>query len=111
MAAYFTDPKLAASAYANPTGFIKTYSMGTPERAAIARAHDETQRLMVTVASCIAGAGFITSLFLENVKLGDEATLAEVEALDEYGKQRVQPTQAQETEDTQRSWLQKAWRF
>jgi SIT family siderophore-iron:H+ symporter-like MFS transporter len=110
MAAYFADKALAAEAYANPIGFIKKFAPGTPERIAIARAHDETQRIMVTVGACIAGVGFLVSLFLENVKLSDEATLAEVEALDEYGNQRIQPA-AKETAAGERSWLQKAWRF
>ena len=110
LASYMPDAAAAASAYADPITFIKKYAVGTAERMAVARAHDETQRLMVTVASCMAGAGFIVSLFLENVKVGDESTLAEVEALDEYGTQRIQP--ASETSATgNKSWLQKAWRF
>lgn len=40
---YMGDMTLAKSAYTDPLSFILVHAAGTPERAAIARAHDETQ--------------------------------------------------------------------
>jgi len=43
MNAYIADPAIAAKAYANPIGLLKTYPPGTAVREAMARAHGETQ--------------------------------------------------------------------
>lgn len=40
---YMNNDTLAATAYANPIGFIASYGVGTPERLAVARAQDEAQ--------------------------------------------------------------------
>ena len=40
---YLVNQTIAASAYANPIGFIAQYAPGTVERMAVARAQDETQ--------------------------------------------------------------------
>jgi SIT family siderophore-iron:H+ symporter-like MFS transporter len=72
---YFTDSTLAASAYANPTDFIKTHLPGTPERFAIARAHDETQRLLVIVGMSVSATALLVSLLLPNIRLPDTQSI------------------------------------
>ncbi|KAL8279884.1 hypothetical protein RQP46_007734 [Phenoliferia psychrophenolica] len=73
--AYMGNSTLAASAYGNPLGFIVKYKVGTPERAAVARAHDETQRIIVIVGLCVAVCGLIASLFIRNVRLPETQSL------------------------------------
>lgn len=52
---------LASMAYANPIGFIATHLPGTPERLAVARAHDEAQvRLFLPAMSLDRLADFST---------------------------------------------------
>jgi hypothetical protein len=48
---------------------------GTPERFAIARAHDETQRLLVIVGMSISAAALVISLFLPNIRLPDTQSI------------------------------------
>jgi SIT family siderophore-iron:H+ symporter-like MFS transporter len=76
---YFTNSTLAASAYANPTGFIRTYLPGTPERMAIARAHDETQRILVITGMCVSAAALVTACLLPNVRLPDTQSMHDEE--------------------------------
>ena len=40
---YMGNDTLATQAYANPFGFANTWEYGTPERMAVAKAHDEAQ--------------------------------------------------------------------
>lgn len=78
---------LAAAAYANPIGFAKEYLPGSAPRMAVARAHDEVQRILIIVALCFCVCGLISALCLENVVLTDDQTLKEVE-------ERVDPKEA-----------------
>jgi hypothetical protein len=41
--AYMNNATLSNSAYANPVGFADKWAYDTPQRQAVARAHDETQ--------------------------------------------------------------------
>ncbi|KDE07037.1 hypothetical protein MVLG_02615 [Microbotryum lychnidis-dioicae p1A1 Lamole] len=75
LAEYMPDPTLVTSAYQNPIGFIARFPPGTPERLAVARAHDETQRIIVIAGTCIAALGLIAGLFLENVRLTDSTSI------------------------------------
>ncbi|SGZ31145.1 BQ5605_C047g12317 [Microbotryum silenes-dioicae] len=68
---------LAAEAYEDPISFIGTYPVGTPQRTALARGQDETQRIIVIVGCCLAVVGLVASCFLENKRLGDERDLVE----------------------------------
>merc|ERR1711939_475454 len=72
---YMANDALAAQAYANPFGFATRYAYGTPERMAVARAHDETQRILCITATSIAAVGLILTFFLQSVKLTDEQSL------------------------------------
>lgn len=76
---YFTNSTLASQAYKNPTGFIVTYLPGTPERIAIARAHDETQRLLVIVGMCVSAAALVTACFLPDIRLPDTQSIEDEE--------------------------------
>lgn len=76
---YMNNDTLSTSAYKNPIGFAAKWAYGTPERMAVARAHDETQKIMVTVAAAIVACSFITSCFLENIRLPDSQSRPEVE--------------------------------
>ncbi|KAJ9099689.1 hypothetical protein QFC20_005621 [Naganishia adeliensis] len=76
---YFTNSTLATQAYKNPTGFIVTYLPGTPERIAIARAHDETQRLMVIVGMCISATALVVACFIPNIRLPDTQSIEDEE--------------------------------
>jgi SIT family siderophore-iron:H+ symporter-like MFS transporter len=54
--------------------------MGTPERAAIARAQDEAQRIIVIVGTCVCAMGLIsTVLLISNIKLPDTQSREETE--------------------------------
>jgi len=75
--AYFTNTTLAQSAYANPTGFIKIYLPGTPERMAIARAHDETQRILVIVGMSVSILALLVACLIPNVRLPDTQSMEE----------------------------------
>ncbi|KDE07039.1 hypothetical protein MVLG_02617 [Microbotryum lychnidis-dioicae p1A1 Lamole] len=75
LAEYMPDQSLVTSAYQNPIGFIARFPPGTPERLAVARAHDETQRIIVIVGTCIAALGLIAAFFLENVRLTDSTSI------------------------------------
>lgn len=72
---YFTNSTLADQAYKNPTGFIVKYLPGTPERIAIARAHDETQRIMVIVGMCVSAVALVTACFIPNIRLPDTQSI------------------------------------
>merc|ERR1712093_767809 len=72
---YMANDALAAQAYANPFGFATRYAYGTPERMAVARAHDEMQRILCITATSIAAVGLILTFFLKSVKLTDEQSL------------------------------------
>ncbi|GAA5899277.1 uncharacterized protein JCM6883_005166 [Sporobolomyces salmoneus] len=76
---YIPDPALAARAYSNPLGLLKTYAPGTPVREAISRAHGETQRVLSITGTVLAVIGLLLALGLEWVKLTDDQTLKEVE--------------------------------
>lgn len=65
---------------------------------------------MVTVATIVAAVGLVVSLFLQNIKLTDESTLAEIEQLDDYGDLTKAIRPASETA-AKSSWLSRAWRF
>ncbi|SCV67396.1 BQ2448_5007 [Microbotryum intermedium] len=75
LAQHMPDQSLVTSAYQNPIGFIARFAPGTPERLAVARAHDETQRIIVIAGTCIAALGLIAALFLENVRLTDATSI------------------------------------
>ncbi|SCZ93932.1 BZ3500_MvSof-1268-A1-R1_Chr6-3g08999 [Microbotryum saponariae] len=75
LAHYMPDQTLVSSAYQNPIGFIARFAPGTPERLAVSRAHDETQRIIVIAGTCIAALGLIAALFLENVRLTDSSSI------------------------------------
>ncbi|GAA5850578.1 hypothetical protein JCM5353_006807 [Sporobolomyces roseus] len=79
MNAYIADPAIAAKAYANPIGLLKTYPPGTAVRDAMARAHGETQRVLSITGTCLAVVGLLLALCLQWVKLTDDQTLKEVE--------------------------------
>ncbi|GAA6023215.1 hypothetical protein JCM10207_004482 [Rhodosporidiobolus poonsookiae] len=79
MEAYLGNSTLAAQAYANPLGLIKTYPIGSDVRNAMARAHGETQRVLSITGTCLAAAGLIAVMFLQWVKLTDEQSLEQVE--------------------------------
>ena len=54
--------------------------MGTPERAAIARAQDEAQRIIVIVGTVICALGLLVSIFvITNVRLPDTQSLEQNE--------------------------------
>jgi SIT family siderophore-iron:H+ symporter-like MFS transporter len=54
--------------------------MDSPERAAIARAQDEAQRLIVIVGTCVCALGLLTSIFcISNVRLPDTQSIEENE--------------------------------
>ncbi|GAA5968899.1 hypothetical protein JCM11641_000771 [Rhodosporidiobolus odoratus] len=79
MAAYISDPTIAAQAYANPIGLIAKYAPGTEVREAMSRAQGETQRVLSIAGTCFAAAGLIACFFLQWVKLTDEQSLEKVE--------------------------------
>lgn len=67
-------------AYQNPFGFATMFPPGTPERAAIARAQDEAQRIIVIVGLCIGVLSLLSAVFLlDNYKLPDTQSLEESE--------------------------------
>jgi SIT family siderophore-iron:H+ symporter-like MFS transporter len=71
---------LGQQAYADPFTFATEWAMGTPERAAVARAQDEAQRLIVIVGTCVCALGLLTSIFLiTNVRLPDTQSIEENE--------------------------------
>jgi len=54
--------------------------MGTPERAAITRAQDEAQRLIVIVGTCVCALGLLSTVFfISNIKLPDTQSIEENE--------------------------------
>jgi SIT family siderophore-iron:H+ symporter-like MFS transporter len=72
---------LGIQAYRDPVTFAKLeWPMGTPERAAIARAQDEAQRLIVIVGTCVCALGLISTIFfISNIKLPDTQSIEENE--------------------------------
>ncbi|OCF32227.1 hypothetical protein I316_06141 [Kwoniella heveanensis BCC8398] len=84
-------------AYSSPFEYAKLYPPGTPERAAIARAQDEAQRVIVIVGLCIAILALLSSIFLiDNYKLTDNQSLEESErnpqlAAEKREQEGVQP--------------------
>ncbi|WVR07865.1 hypothetical protein IAU60_004908 [Kwoniella sp. DSM 27419] len=77
---YIGDDALVKLAYTNPFKYATTYLPGTPERAAIARAQDEAQRIIVIVGLCVAVLALLSSIFLlDNYKLPDTQSLEEEE--------------------------------
>ncbi|WRT66018.1 uncharacterized protein IL334_002969 [Kwoniella shivajii] len=81
---YLNDDALVTLAYTNPFKFALMYPPGTPERAAIARAQDEAQRIIVIVGTCIAVLALLTSIFLiDNYKLPDTQSLEEANTNEE----------------------------
>ncbi|WVQ82131.1 hypothetical protein IAT38_004259 [Cryptococcus sp. DSM 104549] len=76
----FNNATLPALAYSNPFGFATAYPIGTPERAALARAQDEAQRVIVIVGMCIGILALISAVFvLDNFKLPDTQSMDESE--------------------------------
>ena len=61
----------AATIYASVTTASTEYPKGTPERAAIDRAYQETMHTLLIVAVCISAVPVILSLFMKNYKLKD----------------------------------------
>ena len=59
----------ASSIYADITKASSTYPPGTPERAAINRAYQETMHTLLIIAVCVCVVPVILSLFMENYKL------------------------------------------
>jgi SIT family siderophore-iron:H+ symporter-like MFS transporter len=72
---------LGIQAYRDPVTFAKVnWPMGTPERAAIARAQDEAQRIIVIVGTCVCALGLLSTIFLiSNIKLPDTQSIEENE--------------------------------
>ena len=75
------NASLGLQAYRDPVTFAKIqWPMGTPERAAIARAQDEAQRLIVIIGTCVCALGLISTIFfISNIKLPDTQSLEENE--------------------------------
>lgn len=72
---------LGREAYGDPFTFALEHAVGTPERAAIARAQDEAQRTIVIVGTVICALGLLVSIFIiTNVRLPDTQSLEENEA-------------------------------
>ncbi|KZT25185.1 siderochrome-iron transporter [Neolentinus lepideus HHB14362 ss-1] len=70
---------LAAAAYDAPLTFILSYPVGTPERTAVVRAYDETQRYLAIAGVCLAVPLFAAACCLKNPRLGDLQALPEAE--------------------------------
>jgi len=72
---------LGLQAYRDPITFAKVeWPMGTPERAAIARAQDEAQRIIVIVGTCVCALGLISTIFfISNIRLPDTQSIEENE--------------------------------
>jgi len=72
---------LGIQAYRDPITFAKVqWPIGTPERAAIARAQDEAQRIIVIVGTCVCALGLISTIFfISNIKLPDTQSIEENE--------------------------------
>lgn len=76
----FNNGTLNDNAYGDPFTFATTWPVGTPERAALARAQDEAQRIIVIVGTCVCFLGLLVSIFLiSNVRLPDTQSLEENE--------------------------------
>lgn len=69
------DPKLAASAYASPYTFIKTYQWGTPQRIAVVLAYADVQRNLCIVGLCLCVPLLIFTFFLRDHYLVDQQSL------------------------------------
>ena len=81
---YFSDipngMALGQDAYGDPFTFALEHPVGTPERAAIARAQDEAQRIIVIVGTVICALGLLVSIFvITNVRLPDTQSIEENE--------------------------------
>ena len=72
---------LGIQAYRDPITFAKVqWPMGTPERAAISRAQDEAQRIIVIVGTCVCALGLLSTIFfISNIKLPDTQSIEENE--------------------------------
>jgi SIT family siderophore-iron:H+ symporter-like MFS transporter len=71
---------LGRAAYSDPFTFALEHPIGTPERAAIARAQDEAQRIIVIVGTVICALGLLVSIFIiTNVRLPDTQSIEENE--------------------------------
>lgn len=71
---------LGQAAYSDPFTFALEHAFGTPERAAIARAQDEAQRIIVIVGTVICALGLLVSVFIiTNTRLPDTQSIEENE--------------------------------
>ncbi|TFK51951.1 siderochrome-iron transporter [Heliocybe sulcata] len=70
---------LVPSAYNAPLTFILSYPVGTPERTAVVRAYNETQRYLAITGVCLAVPLFVAACCLRNPRLGDLQALPEAE--------------------------------
>lgn len=73
------QPELASSVFADPITFIATYPIGTAERTAVINAYSDAQRILLAVAAAISGLVFILTCLVDNPRLPDTITMAEVE--------------------------------
>lgn len=67
----FGNATLATAAYGNPFGAVAEYPIGTPERAAIIAAYQDTQRLLCITGICLCVPLIVFSLCLRNPRLGN----------------------------------------
>lgn len=90
---------LAAAAYDAPLTFILAYPVGTPERGAVVRAYNETQRYLAVTGVCLAVPLFVAALCLRNPRLGDLQALPEAERAGAKGKTQDVNVQEQSVHD------------
>lgn len=80
------NAELATYAYSNPLGggaqkgFIYDYPWGTPERAAVTRAYQSVQRILLIVGTCLCVPLIIATIFLRDHELESKQSLDHAEA-------------------------------
>ncbi|KFZ17872.1 hypothetical protein V502_04377 [Pseudogymnoascus sp. VKM F-4520 (FW-2644)] len=79
LSAVTPDASIAVSAYGDPFTFIASYAVGTPERAAVIGAYQETQRLLCITGICLSVPLIVFGLLTRNPKLGKEQSLVDAE--------------------------------
>ncbi|KFY85392.1 hypothetical protein V500_08459 [Pseudogymnoascus sp. VKM F-4518 (FW-2643)] len=82
LSAVTPDASIAVSAYGDPFTFIASYAVGTPERAAVIGAYQETQRLLCITGICLSVPLIVFGLLTRNPKLGKEQSLVDAERFD-----------------------------
>lgn len=79
--AYIQDQDLVNSAYGDPFSFAQAHAPDSPERLAVGRAYTETQKVILTVATAIAGISIILACFLDDPKMPDLQSRPEAELM------------------------------